>query len=174
MSMLIDDRSRPTLRAIIGRLLLAAAAADIAVGHIRLAALDLSDAELGAVRRARILIARLDAGALDDIAAAAPSPDPLLRFLRSGRVEVRSAGAGAWSPDFSIYRGAQTGDACLIGAHWFRVPVVSAGPSFTALLTEPDAVARALDRFETLWRRSHDVLEPVIDAVARRRSLHAP
>ncbi|HEX6133942.1 MAG TPA: hypothetical protein VFZ24_08260 [Longimicrobiales bacterium] len=174
MSALIDDRSQPTLREHIRGLLSSCTSADIAVGHIRPAAIDLTDDETRGIHRARILVARLEARALSEFAGtAAGSPDPLLRFLESGRVEVRSAGIGAWAPDFSIYRGGAAGDACLIGAHWFREPVVSAGPSLTALLTEPDVVARALERFEELWRRSHDVLEPVIAAVSRRQSFHA-
>ena len=60
----------------------------------------------------------------------------LLRFLRSGAVEIRSAGMNGWTPDFSIYRGIEPNggiDAvCLLGAHYFheapeRGPIVHVG-----------------------------------------------
>lgn len=178
MNTLIDDTSRPTLRERIGGVLSTCTCADIAVAHIRLAALDLAEHEIRNVRRCRILIGRLDARALTDFGHADPGMDERLRtllsFLESSRVEVRSAGLGAWSPDFSIYRGLPDGgSACLVGAHYFREPPSLTGPSFTAFMLDARAVAVAHARFETLWRRSHDVLEPVVSAVHRRQSFCA-
>ena len=175
MSTLFDDAARPPLRQRIGDLLATCAHAEIAVGHIRLAALDLTEEETRSVRRCRILLGRLEVRALTDFGYADPAADErmaaLLAFLESGRVQVRSAGLGAWSPDFSIYRGAPAADpVCLLGAHYFREPPSSNGPSFTALLTDPFSTAIALARFETLWARGHDVLEPVVSAVHRRQS----
>jgi hypothetical protein len=212
---LIDDASRPTLRERIGRLLSTCASAEIAVGHIRLAALDLTEHETRGVKRCRILLGRLDARALTDFGFADAGVDDrmraLLAFLESGRIEIRSAGLGAWSPDFSVYRGLRDGgragrgltdgdradrgltdgyradrapaerdrddinasdggSACLVGAHYFREPPSPNGPSFTALITDTHSVALALARFEALWERSHDVLEPVASAVHRRQS----
>lgn len=169
MNPLIDQRSVPTLRERIGRLLATCHSADIAVSHIRMTAVDLTDRETVSVTRARILLARLEARALGELG---PDHGPLRRFLESGRVQVRSAGIGAWTPDFSIYRGSCAGDVCLVGAHWFREPVVP-GPAFTAVLTDPESVATALRRFDELWRRGHDVLEPVIAALARGQSFDA-
>lgn len=178
MSMLIDDLSRPTLRERIGHLLSTCTCAEIAVAHIRLAALDLAEHEIRNVRRCRILIGRLDARALTDFGHADPDMDERLRtllsFLESSRVEVRSAGLGAWAPDFSVYRGLpDAGSACLVGAHYFREPPSLTGPSFTALMPNAGAVAVVQARFEALWRRSHDVLEPVVSAVRRRQSFGA-
>jgi hypothetical protein len=175
MSTLIDDAARPALRQQIGRLLATCTHAEIAVGHIRLAALDLTEDETRSVRRCRILLGRLEVRALTDFGFADSGADErmaaLLAFLESGRVEIRSAGLGAWSPDFSAYR-TSNGDenACLVGAHYFREPPSPNGPSFTALLTDPYSVAVALARFETLWARGHDVLEPVVSAVHNRQS----
>jgi hypothetical protein len=178
MSVLIDDDARPALREHIGRLLSTCTTADIAVGHIRLAALDLDDRETRAVRRCRILLGRLDARALSDVGFDNDYDErgmqTLCAFLESGRIEIRSAGLGAWAPDFSVYRGLPDGGgAVLIGAHYFRAPPMAHGPSFTALLTDGHSVATAAARFEALWRRSHDVHEPVITAVRRRQSFSA-
>jgi len=179
MSSLIDDASQPSLRVYIGRLLSTCARADIAVGHVRLSALDLAGDETRGIQQCRILLGRLEARALTDFGFVDERSDErlygLLEFLGSGRVEIRSAGLGAWSPDFSIYRGLSAtahDGACLIGAHYFRDPVTN-GPSFTALLDDADSVARALTRFEALWERSHDVLEPVIAAIRQRHSFSA-
>lgn len=175
---LIDDRSRPTLREQIGQLLTSCATADIAVGHIRLAALDLTPAETLGVRRCRILLGRLDASALNDFGHPDDRVDTHLHtlraFLESGRVEIRSAGLSAWSPDFSVYGGPGDADSiCLMGAHYFRDPVALNGPSFTAMLTDARSVTSAMARFDALWERSHDVLEPVLTAVHRRQSFCA-
>lgn len=179
MCMLIDDVSQPTLRFHIGRLLSACTRADIAVSHVRLSALDLTAKETRGILYCRILIGRLEARALTDFGFADDRSDErlhaLLEFLDSGRTEIRSAGIGAWSPDFSIYREpiGVRGGVCLIGAHYFRDPVTANGPSFTALLRDENAVACALSRFESLWERSHDVLEPVIAAIRHRQSFSA-
>jgi hypothetical protein len=201
MMTLLDETARPTLRERIGRLLSECSSAEIAVGSIRLAVLDLTEHETRGVERCRILLGRLDARALSDAALSDARIEDQLRallgFLESGRVEIRSAGLGAWSPDFSIYRGraatcdragdagrAGAGDgagyrggaatgACLVGAHYFREPPSPNGPAFTALLTDAHSIATALARFEALWERSHDVLEPVVSAVHRRQSFSA-
>ncbi|MGH7448594.1 MAG: hypothetical protein ACREK1_11270, partial [Longimicrobiales bacterium] len=190
MSLLIDDVSKPSLRQHIGRLLSSCSAAEIAVRHIRLAALDLTERETGSIERCRILIGRLEVRSLTDFGFDDPDAPGRLRalrtFLESGRVEVRGAGLDAWSPDFSVYRGlsgavhrdarprglsdAVPDGACLIGAHYFREPPSHTGPSFTALMTDPQSVGVALARFEALWERSHDVLEPLLSAVHQRRS----
>jgi hypothetical protein len=180
MSSLIDDASQPSLRVHIGRLLSSCGKADIAVSHVRLSVLDLTADETRGIRQCRILLGRLEARALSDFgfvdAGSGDRLHALLAFLDSGRVLIRSAGLGAWSPDFSIYRGlagTAHGSACLIGAHYFRDPVTANGPSFTALLDDADSVERALARFDALWERSHDVLEPVIAAIRQRQSFSA-
>ncbi|MBR9991368.1 MAG: hypothetical protein KFH98_16510 [Gemmatimonadetes bacterium] len=177
MSMLIDDGSRPTLRDRIGSLLSACATADIAVGHIRLAAIDLTERETRRVGRCRILLGRLEVRALTDFGTPETDIDErmqtLLAFLESGRVQIRSAGLGAWSPDFSVYRGLPDGSACLLGPHYFREAPSTYGPSFTALLSDARSIRMVGARFDELWERSHDVLEPVVSAVYRRQSFSA-
>lgn len=173
MRVLLDERSRPPLRAVIGALLGSAAEADIAVSHVRMAALDLHADELTRVRRCRILLGRLDAGALTApgpvAAGRAERGVALLRFLRSGAVSIRSAGMSSWAPDFSIYRGISGGGAstavCLVGAHYFQEPPARGGPAFTWAADEPAAVRRASSRFDELWHESHDVLLAVIHTI---------
>lgn len=63
-------------------------------------------------------------------------------------------------------------DVCLLGAHYFRGPA-HIGPSLTAILTDPAAVTLALGRFEALWERSHDVLDPLLAAIHQRHSFGA-
>src|SRR5688572_5226348 len=172
MKVLLDERSRPPLRAVIGALLASAEEADMAVSRVRIAALDLHADEVAHVQRCRFLLDRLDAHALS---AAAPAGGDrrervaaLLRFLRSGAIEVRSAGMCAWTPDFSIYRGIRGGGAisaaCLVGAHYFYEPP-ERGPSFTWVVDEDAAVQRATRRFEELWEHSHDALPAVLHAI---------
>lgn len=175
MNVLFDETTAPPLRHVIGRLFTAASYADVAVGHIRLAALDMMPGELERIIRCRVLLDRLDAGTFSRMAGP-PQPRTrlrdLYRFVSSERVEVRSAGMGSWAPDFSLYRGisgadGRAPDACLIGAHYFRQPVAAGGPSFTCLLTDPAAVARALRRFERLWEHAHDVRPAVLSTIER-------
>lgn len=168
-NLLLDERGTPALRHVIGMLLRSATRADIAVSHVRLAALDLSGDEIANVKWCRILLGRLDADSLSGLSAgpgAQRQLERLLRFVTSGRVRIRSAGMAAWNPDFSVYTGMMPNDvarrdACLVGSHWFHQPVVENGPSLTCLLTDPAAVRVATERFTDLWARGHDVLPAV-------------
>jgi hypothetical protein len=96
----------------------------------------------------------------------------LLQFLRSGRIEVRSAGGASWHNDFSIFRGLPAdhvlpkGRACLVGAHSFWNPQATEGPSFTCVLGSPGATARAARRFAQLWNSAYDVLPIIIQTVS--------
>lgn len=166
--MLIDERSDPDLRAVIGELLTTSESADFAVTRIRLAAMDLTDDEV-AIPRCRLLLGALDASMLDDAsyvptAGHAADVRRLLGWVRSGRLEIRSAGIGGWIPDFSIYR-AGTACTCLLGAHYFGNPQLSVGPSFTCVVRDTDSARIVADRFDALWDRSHDVLPAIRDVL---------
>jgi hypothetical protein len=174
MHVLLDEQSEPGLRSVIGSLLAASDAAHIAVSRVRLGVVDLGASEMAGVRECRILLGRLDVEELTAIAQPHRSRsghmDELEQFLSSPRVAVRSAGMGGWLPDFSIYDGVPlgqrgTGSVCLMGAHWFREPPIAAGPSFSCLLTDSRAVARARRRFDALWDEAHDVRAAVLAAV---------
>lgn len=164
---LLDETSDPPLRTVIGRLLEGAEAADIAVARIRLASLDLTAQEIEGPSRCRVLVGRLDASTLLDTSAARDEAvDRMARWTRSGRLHVRSAGIGAWRPDFSVYRTAR-GGTCLLGAHYFGSPQLTVGPSFTVVLADPVTRSALAARFDQLWDRSHDVL-PAISQVLER------
>jgi hypothetical protein len=142
---------------------------DFAVARIRLAHLDLSEAEVAGPERCRVLLGQLDASTLlDTEAAAAGAVDGLIRWVRSGRLLVRSAGIGAWTPDYSVYH-TPDGGACLVGAHYFGNPQLTVGPSFTAVSTDPAARAMLGRRFDALWERSHDVLPGILGVLERVR-----
>ncbi|MEO5509204.1 MAG: hypothetical protein ABIS27_01140 [Longimicrobiales bacterium] len=171
---LVDDRSEPPLRAVIGTLLGTAGRADFAVGNVRLGAIDLTDSELERVCACRLLMDRLDVDMLAETADVIGLGGRLSRNLRtlhaftlSGRLHVRAAGALRWSPDFSVMHElpesamAPAGGACLVGAHYFSRPVALHGASFTCVLTDPAAISAATARFDQLWADGYDVL-PVI------------
>jgi hypothetical protein len=170
---LLDEQSGTSVRQVIGLLLSRAREADFAIARIRLGAVDLSPAELATVRHCRVLLGRLDVQSL----AAAPDSHPramatLLEFLRSGRIEVRSAAGASWHNDFSVFRGLPAdhvlprGTACLVGAHSFWSPQAPDGPSFTCVLGSPGATACAARRFAQLWTRAYDVLPVLIQTVS--------
>ncbi len=176
--LLLDERSSPSLREVIGVLLGSAREACFAVARMRLAAIDLGASELAGVRRCRVLVGRLDADVLADAAAAAQGGmlrrnlEALAGFLASGRVEVRAAGREAWVPDFSVFIGLPAdivpgGSAAIVGGHYFRQPFPVAGPSLTCVIPGGAAARRAARRFEELWAGGYDVLPVVRDAIAR-------
>lgn len=104
---ILDERSDPPLRAVIGRLLSSCHHADLALGRVRLGSLDLTQGEVEGPRRCRVLLGQLDASSLLDTAPhlgpRAPAMVRLAAWLANERLEVRSAGIGAWNPDFSVY-----------------------------------------------------------------------
>jgi hypothetical protein len=171
---LLDDRRYPTVRQVVGKLLTHATTADFAIARVRLAAVDLSEREIGSVRRCRVLLGRLDVEALstpEESRRVEPERAgnllTLRAFLTSGRAEIRTAGATMWVPDFSILtglpelEGVSSGAVCLLGAHYFARPYPTRGPALTCLLSGRGSVATARDRFEELWDLGYDVL-PVI------------
>lgn len=173
---LLDDRRHPPLRAVIGRLMTRATSADFAVARVRLTAVELTEQEVRTLERCRVLLGRLDVDALSTpdsggrpTPAAVASLHTLRSFLHSGRIEVRTAGATLWVPDFSILGGLPrqpglaSGAACLVGAHYFARPYPTRGPALTCLLTGEESVASARERFEDLWELGYDVLPVIAD-----------
>jgi hypothetical protein len=168
----LDERSRPHLRARVGQLLAGADEAAFAVRRIRLAVLDLTDEEIGGLGRCRVLLGHLDATTLMEATegvappSLAPALGRLLRWVASGRLEVRSAGLSAWTPDFGVVTRSsdRTG---LVGSIQFGNPDLVIGPAFTIVTRDVGATARLLARFDELWDRSHDVL-PAIRGVLER------
>jgi hypothetical protein len=173
VTVLLDEAAMPPVRSVLTRLLASAGEADFAVSRVRLAAIDLSAAEAAAIGRCRFLLGRLEAEVLSDFSAGAGADHltALHALLRSGRIEIRSAGMHAWLPDFSIFRGVRgctaPGALGIIGAHYFRQPPVTDGPSITCILAERQGVDILSRRFESLWNAAHDVQAAVLDTVER-------
>lgn len=175
---LLDERSggpsggsEESLRTLIGRLLLNATRADIALTRVRLAALDLTAPEVRSGARCRVLLGELDASTLldaaDDAATLRPGLRHLAEWLASDRLEVRSAGIGAWMPDFSVYEDGAGRATSLLGAHYFGSPQLAVGPAVTAVTTAESAARLLRGRFDELWGRAHDVAPAILDVVRR-------
>jgi hypothetical protein len=182
----LDETTEPSIRRLIGRLLEESERVDLALSRVRLAALDLTAGEVAGPRACRVLLGRLDASTLLD---AAPPPgesppgaggqvperghraglDSLQRldaWIASGRLEVRSAGIGAWTPDFSVFS-RTAGATCLLGAHYFGHPHLTVGPSITVVTDADPTRALLTGRFEELWDRAHDVAPAIADVLRR-------
>lgn len=162
-ALLLDERSRPDFRDVFGRLLRGARDVAVAVTRVRLTTLDLGEAEVAGVETLRVLVAELNALTLDAEARVlradpgrAHRIDLWRRLLEAGRVEVRSAPLGGWSPDFTVFSDAEGPTAVLTGFHWFERPYPHRGPAFASVHFGPRAVA-ASDRHRELWGRAHDV-----------------
>ena len=160
---LFDERARPDLRSRYGELLRSASGLAVAVTRVRLTTLDLSEGEVRSLHSIRVLVAELNALTLDAEARLLRADprrayriDMYRRLLESGRLEVRSAPLGGWSPDFSIFSGPEGPHSVLIGFHWFERPYPHRGPALAAVHHGP-AAHLAADRHIELWDRAHDV-----------------
>lgn len=160
---LLDERTRPDFPDCFGRLARASDQLDIALTRVRLTTLRLDVGELAGLERMRVLLAEVRAPRLDAEAHEAllePSRSVTLRHLIEqlgrGRLQVRAAPLGGWSPDFSVFHGRRRARAALVGPHWLERPYPYRGPAWAVLLGPAEA-RRAAARFDELWRRSHDV-----------------
>lgn len=177
---LLDERSRPGFREAFGALLSRATRLDVALTHLRLSMLDLTEAELARLARLRLLLAQVSATALEAEAQAvlhrperAANLARLARLLAAGRIEVRSAPLAAWAPDFSVFSLDERPLGLLVGPHRFdRSPF--GGPTLASVHGEEGA-SRALARFEEIWLGAHDIRAPIATILARaERELGAP
>lgn len=181
---LLDERRRPDFRDAFGALARRATAIRTAVTRVRLTTLDLSDGELAGVRSFRVVLAELNALTLDAEArtlARLPHRAAALRDLtarlESGRLEVRAAPLGGWSPDFTVFEDAGGPFAVLAGYHWLERPYPHRGPAL-AFLHTGDAARLAARRHEEVWEAAHDVGPALWSLLARadgaaRRGLRA-
>ena len=157
MNIVLTETGEPSLRYVIGALLARSHSADFAIANIRLAHIDIGAAEIQNVRM-RILVGRFEAAHTSDPVLAGRM-EGLAALIRSGTVQLRSAGMGTWLPDFSVYRlesGCAPRAACLVGAHYFSAPPCS-GPSLTSVHTDAHSVGTVAARFNELWEMGHDV-----------------
>lgn len=162
----IDEHTHPPFRQRLGRFLRQARHADFAVTRIRIAGIDLDDEEIAGVTRCRVLVAHLNADTLAEAADAGMlRPEHrrnlrvLLRFVDSGRLQLRAAGLDAWVPDFSLFHG--DADALILGAHYIGRTYPTVGLSLTCITDDAAAIRTATRRFEDLWREGRDVLPAI-------------
>jgi hypothetical protein len=169
---LLDERSQPDFRETYGALVSRSSRLDVALTHLRLSTLDLTEEEIGQLTRVRLLLAQVSAVALDAEAHAvlhrsdrAENLRRLAALLQSGRIEVRSAPLAAWSPDFSVFCEDEGPFAVIVGPHRFERGGLG-GPAL-ASLHGPDGAARTLARFEELWAGAHDI-SPAVGGILVR------
>ncbi|MFG1691471.1 hypothetical protein ACGF5M_04895, partial [Gemmatimonadota bacterium] len=104
----------------------------------------------------------------------------VLGLMREGRLSIRAAPLGGWSPDFSVfYDDAPDGDAgkkpewALLGVHWFQRPYPHRGPAFASLHSGA-AASIAARRFHLLWDQAHDIGPAVLSILERAERLMPP
>ena len=174
---LFDGRGAQTLRGVLGNALAGSREASFAIRRIRLARVDLLPDELRGVERCRVLLGRLDADTLADAGGGSPTSArtaALLDMASSGRLEVRSASLLTWDPDFALIGNRSEDDLLLFGSIQFSPPLPQRPVeelSMSCAVRDAAAVRAAAARFEELWERAHDALEPVLDALCRTRSM---
>ncbi len=159
----VDERSPADFRQIFVAFVRRSVDISVAVTRVRLSTLDLEWDDLVNVESLRVLVAELNALTLDAEArliqadpARAARVALYRRLLESGRLEVRSAPLGGWSPDFSVFSGAGGPSAVLCGRHWFERPYPHRGPAF-ASVHFGDAPRLAARRHQAVWESAHDV-----------------
>ena len=162
-AILIDERKRPDFRDVFGALARRSTEILTAVTRVRLTTVDLSEEELATCRRFSVLLSEMSALRLEAEAHAlhhqrnrGPNLRLLAGLLESGRLEVRSAPLGGWSPDFTVFGGHGGPEWVLSGFHAFERPYPHRGPAL-ASLHGADGARLAARRFDELWSQAHDV-----------------
>ena len=162
-ALFLDERRRPDFRDVFGDLARRSTDIATAVTRVRLSTLDLEGGELEEVESLRVIVAELNALTLDAEARIIHA-DPrrahrvelYRRLLEDGRLEIRSAPLGGWSPDFTVFSTSEGPAAVLLGFHWFERPYPHRGPAL-GMVHFADAARAAAKRHHELWDRAHDV-----------------
>lgn len=169
---LFDEREGGGFRARFQEELQAAWTLDLALKRLRLTAIDVGE-ELDAVRSVRLVLAQVSASALDAEAHALVARSGarsrlglFLRLMDEGRMKIRVAPLGGWSPDFSVFTDARGPRSVLLGFHQFERIHPLPGPALGVRLGRQDALL-ACHRFEDIWARAYDVLPAVRTILAR-------
>jgi hypothetical protein len=177
---LFDERGRPDFRDVFGVLARGSSEISTAVTRVRLTTVDLQPDEVTQLRHFRVLLCELSALRLEGEAHAllhlrrrAPNLRLLVGLLEEGRLEVRAAPLGGWSPDFTVFSSASGASAVLAGFHSFERPYPHRGPAL-ATLHGPDAARLAAHRHEELWAEAHDVGPTLWTLLSRAERLWGP
>lgn len=172
-AIVFDERRRPDFRDVFGALARRSTDVVTAVTRIRLTTLDLGREELARLTSVRVLLCELSALRLEAEAHAVahqPARSPNLRLLTNlledGRLQVRSAPLGGWSPDFTVFSDTTGPRWLLAGFHAFERPYPHRGPAL-AFLAGPEGARLAAARHHELWEAAHDVGPTVWTLLAR-------
>ncbi len=159
----IDERRRPDFRDVFGALSRRSAEILTAVTRVRLSTVDLTSEEMQPVRSFRVLLSEVSALTLDaearsllQIPRRATNVRLVTSLLESGRLQVRSAPLGGWSPDFSVFIGDGGPTAVIVGYHAFERPYPHRGPAWVSI-HGGDSARLAADRHAELWAGAHDI-----------------
>ena len=154
---LLDERSTPDFRATFGELLGKSVAVDVALKRIRLGGVDLEEGEVGRIRHIRLLLCEVNAlslGAEAEAAVANPGAggnlELVLGLMREGRLSIRAAPLGGWTPDFSVFYG--------------EAPDGDTGE-------KPEWALLGLHSFQHLWDQAHDIGPAVLSILERAERL---
>ena len=162
-AVLLSDRGRPDFRDVFVDAVRRSVDVAVAVTRVRLSTLDLEADDLARLESMRVLVVELNALTLDAEARLIRA-DPrraarvsLYRdMLESGRLEIRSAPLGGWSPDFTVFADDAGPTAVLCGRHWFQRPHPHRGPAL-ASLHYGKAARMTSWRHAEIWQGAHDV-----------------
>jgi hypothetical protein len=176
---LLDERGRPDFRDVFGALAFRATHVLTAVTRVRLSTVDLREEHLPDLEAMQVLVSEMSALHLDAEARALlqiPGRAHNVRFLvgmlEAGRLEVRSAPLGGWSPDFTVFVDGEGPRAVLVGFHAFERPYPHRGPALASVHGD-DAARLAATRHRELWESAHDVgpaLWSILSRAAKRAS----
>ena len=156
-AVLLDERSRPDFRDVFGHMVQASSDIAVAVTRVRLSTLDLDRADLAKVQSLRVLVAELNALTLDSEARLiradarrAPRVKLFRDLLEEGRLEVRSAPLGGWSPDFTVFSNEKGPQSVVTGFHWVERPYPHRGPALS-----PMPIRLAAQGHAEPWKQAH-------------------
>lgn len=176
---LFDERQDGGFRAHFQRELEGAWTVDLALKRLRLTGIDVGP-ELEGIRSLRLVLAQVSAAALDAeahaLVARSEARDRLglfLRHMEEGRMQIRVAPLGGWSPDFSVFTDSRGPRTVLLGFHQFERSHPLPGPALAARFGRRGALL-ARGRFEEIWSRAHDVLPAVRTILARAHGSSSP
>jgi hypothetical protein len=172
----LDERGARTLRTVFGELLNVSTGVESAVRRIRLSTVNLSAREVSGLHRLCVLVSEVNARTVEAEAYALDA-DPgkrenlrrIVELLKDGRLEIRSAPLGGWSPDFSVFSRDDEPQAVLMGLHWFRRPFPHRGPAWAAVFGAEEA-RKAHLRFREVWSSAHDIGPAVLRLLERSRA----
>jgi hypothetical protein len=170
---LVDEGTRPDVPALFRRHLRRHARAEVALTRLRILALRLGAGDVARLPSLRLLVAHPRAAEwevevhralLDPVRR--PAVRGLVHALVDGRIAVRAAPLGGWSPDFSVFHGDDGPRRGLVGGHWLERPHPDRGPVLGIELGRPGARALAR-RFADLWAGAYDVTPALTGLLGR-------